>query len=182
VREAPARVAPPSAVQSEERLKDILPAEGLDALERIMSAPLQPQIVVSTSSLDAQIEDAIPGRAREDADAPGSDDAAVYARPSLSTPYEEPANEIERAVAEIWQGILGISQIGAYDDFTELGGNSLLAVQAAATTSDTYQLELTVEAFLRSPTVRGVAETVVGMLVSLAGEDKLEELLADMEE
>ena len=38
--------------------------------------------------------------------------------------YIAPRNEIEEAVANIWQEILGIEQIGIYDNFFELGGNS----------------------------------------------------------
>jgi acyl transferase domain-containing protein len=179
-RDAPAPSAPPKRLATGDS-KDVLPEEGLDALQRILSAPFAPQVLVSTSSLYALIDDEGPDTGDGDDD---SEDAAlpVYERPTLSIPYEEPANEVERAIADIWQGILGIAQIGANDDFTELGGNSLLAVQAVATTADTYQLDLTVEAFLRNPTVRGVAGTVVELLVSLASEDTLEGLLAGLEE
>jgi phthiocerol/phenolphthiocerol synthesis type-I polyketide synthase E len=173
-----ARPEAPAADSSE----DILPAEGLDALSRILAAPPQPQIVVSAVSLDYRIAEAAPGASGGDAGGEAPDSTlSAYPRPSLSTPYEEPASEIERTIGKVWEGILGIADIGADDHFTELGGNSLLAVQAAASISDTYQLELTVEAFLAAPTVRGVADTVVGLLVSLASGDTLESLLADLE-
>ncbi len=180
---AGAAAAPPAARPAGDS-KDVLPAEGLDALQRILTAPFAPQVLVCTSSLYALIEDEEDSSDEADEASTSSDAAmsAVYARPSLSTPYEEPANEVERTIAEIWQGILGIAEIGTNDDFTELGGNSLLAVQAVATTADTYQLDLTVEAFLRSPTIRGVATTVVELLVALASEDTLEGLLAGLEE
>jgi acyl carrier protein len=162
--------------------EDILPAEGIDALTRMLSVPTQPHVIVSTSDLDAQIAKAAPkGRGDEhDADPAGAA-LAAYARPELATTYEEPSNEIEQTISEIWQAILGIAPIGVNDHFIELGGNSLLAVQAAASTSDAYQLELTAEAFMRNPTVRGVAETVVELLISLAGEETLEELLSGLE-
>jgi hypothetical protein len=45
---------------------------------------------------------------------------------------EEPATAEERAIAEIWKGLIGIEQVGRRDNFFELGGHSLLAVRAAA--------------------------------------------------
>jgi phthiocerol/phenolphthiocerol synthesis type-I polyketide synthase E len=176
---SPAASTPPEGESSEE----ITPSEGVDALARILALAPQPQIVVSTRDLQTRIAQAAPGPDGGAGKDTGSSDGVLtaYARPELSTPYEEPANDIERAISEIWQAILGIAPIGANDHFIELGGNSLLAVQAAANTSDTYQLELTTEAFLRNPTVRGVAETVVSLLISLAGEETLEGLLAELE-
>ncbi|MFC6686534.1 MupA/Atu3671 family FMN-dependent luciferase-like monooxygenase [Jhaorihella thermophila] len=45
-------------------------------------------------------------------------------------PAQEPANDVERQIAEIWTRILGVQGIGPRDNFFELGGHSLLAVQA----------------------------------------------------
>ncbi|MCP3802396.1 amino acid adenylation domain-containing protein [Allokutzneria sp. A3M-2-11 16] len=48
---------------------------------------------------------------------------------SSSTPPRTPR---ERAVAEIWQDVLGVPEIGIHDDFVELGGDSLLGMQIIA--------------------------------------------------
>ena len=55
----------------------------------------------------------------------------LYPRPGLSTGYAAPGNEIEQALAGIWQGLFGIQAIGIHDDFYELGGDSLKAITAA---------------------------------------------------
>ncbi len=40
-----------------------------------------------------------------------------------------PLTEAERAVAAIWEGVLGVSDVGVADNFFDLGGHSLLLVQ-----------------------------------------------------
>ena len=52
-------------------------------------------------------------------------------RPSLTSSYLAPSTELERRIAEIWQDVLGVEQIGMHDNFFELGGHSLLLPQLA---------------------------------------------------
>jgi acyl carrier protein len=175
--------AAPTTVRAHEDPRNILPAEGLSALARILHAPFTPQVVVCTTDLHRMIEDEQPASksaAKEEADTVVRKETA-YARPALSTPYEAPDNEVEKAIAGIWQGILGIDQIGVNDDFSELGGNSLLAVQTVANIADAFGVDLPVDAFTRRPTVRGQAETVLELLVSMASEETLEDLVSNIE-
>jgi acyl carrier protein len=48
---------------------------------------------------------------------------------SLQQEYVAPRNEIEQALADIWQELMGIERIGVYDNFFERGGHSLLAMR-----------------------------------------------------
>ncbi|MFY0567871.1 non-ribosomal peptide synthase/polyketide synthase [Archangium lansingense] len=43
--------------------------------------------------------------------------------------YEPPRTPAERALAEVWAQVLGHEQVGIHDDFFELGGDSILAIQ-----------------------------------------------------
>ncbi|MER5646070.1 amino acid adenylation domain-containing protein [Streptosporangium sp. NPDC002524] len=46
--------------------------------------------------------------------------------------YVEPENDAERAIAAVWEQVLSVERVGAHDDFFDLGGNSLLAIQVVA--------------------------------------------------
>lgn len=49
----------------------------------------------------------------------------------LSSPYRAPETDTEKSIAEIWQAVLNIDQIGVDDDFFEIGGDSLAATVLA---------------------------------------------------
>jgi hypothetical protein len=46
--------------------------------------------------------------------------------------YQAPVGEVETAIAQIWQGLLGLSRVGRHDNFFELGGHSLLVLKLLA--------------------------------------------------
>ena len=47
----------------------------------------------------------------------------------LGETYVPPRNDLELAIAKIWQEVLNLESIGMHDNFFDLGGNSLLMVQ-----------------------------------------------------
>jgi len=50
--------------------------------------------------------------------------------------YEAPRTEMETMLSEIWAGVLGVEQVGITDNFYEMGGDSIKAVQVAARLND----------------------------------------------
>ena len=72
--------------------------------------------------------------------------------------YIAPRNEIEFVVCEIWQEILNISQISIDDDFFDLGGHSVLAIQITHRMSCVLDLNLLMTDVLKYRTVRKVCE------------------------
>ena len=68
-----------------------------------------------------------------------------------------PRTVVEETVARIWADVLGLAHIGTEDDFVELGGDSVLAVQVIASIGDELGLELSIYDFFEGPTVAEIA-------------------------
>jgi amino acid adenylation domain-containing protein len=87
----------------------------------------------------------------------------VYALPQPnvinSLNYFEPNSKIEADIKLVMSDLLKINedQIGTYDDFFKLGGNSILAILLLATLREKYKIYATLEFFIQEPTVHGLA-------------------------
>jgi amino acid adenylation domain-containing protein len=86
--------------------------------------------------------------------------ASRYARPNLRNVYVAPSNELERAVAGLWERLLGIEGLGVHDNFFELGGHSLLGTQLVTLAREVLGVELPLQALFETPTVAGMAAAV----------------------
>ncbi|WP_199911711.1 phosphopantetheine-binding protein [Dongshaea marina] len=141
--------------------KDILFFEGVEAFKRQLLHLEFDQLVVVTSDLDQLIYEAIPEQdevlVMEDVD----DISNGHTRPNLSVEYTAPENEIEKEVVKVWQSILGISGIGVNDNFVELGGNSLLAVQIVSKVSSLFEVDIRVDLFYQDQTVKGLSTLIL---------------------
>ena len=142
----------------------LLPAEGVQVLERILAQSTAPQVLVSTKDLPARIESvhaltrAMLSEVEEQARAMAN--RTGHARPALSTVYVAPRNEFEQNVATVWQQVLGIEQVGVYDSFFDLGGHSLLITQLLNKLHRIYQVEISISGLFDNPTVAGMAQVI----------------------
>jgi acyl transferase domain-containing protein len=94
---------------------------------------------------------------------PSAPPEALHPRPGIRTAYVAPRTETERAVAAIWQGILGIEAVGVDDNFFELGGHSLLATAVIGRLRETLGLEVPLQALFDAQTVARMAEVVASL-------------------
>ena len=85
---------------------------------------------------------------------------SLHARPELTTPWEAPQGGVETAVAGVWEEVLGIAGLGRHDNFFELSGNSLIAIQIVSRLSAALDAELSVATLLANPTIAALAERV----------------------
>lgn len=106
-----------------------------------------------------------------------TDSGPVGQRPDLDAPYVAPQTELQRYLADLWAKTLHVARVGIYDNFLELGGNSLQA--AAMINRLQQQINVTVSpvALFETQTVSELADylqqehpTAVGqLLLSSAG-------------
>jgi len=83
--------------------------------------------------------------------------ADSHARPALGTPFRAPDGPIERRIAAVWEEQFAVAPIGLDDDFFELGGDSLTAIEIAAKLHG-LDPDLPMEAIFETPTVAGLAD------------------------
>ncbi|MFI5343201.1 MAG: amino acid adenylation domain-containing protein [Chlamydiales bacterium] len=67
--------------------------------------------------------------------------------------YVAPRTPTEQMLAEIWQHILHLYQVGIYDNFFELGGHSLLATQMIVRAQKILNVELPIQQLFKTPTI-----------------------------
>jgi acyl transferase domain-containing protein/acyl carrier protein len=115
-----------------------------------------------------------------DAGANASAARTSHLRPSIDTPYVEPTSPIEREIAGIFAELLGIDRVGLDDPFIELGGDSLLAMQATARLRTAQQVETSIRDVMEQATVRRLAAVVAAR--SLGTSDAASELLLGLDD
>ncbi|MEU4219854.1 non-ribosomal peptide synthetase [Actinoplanes sp. NPDC026623] len=71
-----------------------------------------------------------------------------------------PRTEVERYLAELWEELLGVENVGANEDFFTLGGHSLLAFRMHSRVKRGYGVSVELDAVLREPVLGRVAELV----------------------
>ncbi|RIK56547.1 MAG: non-ribosomal peptide synthetase, partial [Nitrospira sp.] len=78
------------------------------------------------------------------------------------TAYEAPATVTEQQLAAIWSQVLGVERIGLQDNFFDLGGHSLSAVQAIARMQAVVDQPLTVMDLFQHPTLEQLSRRLEG--------------------
>lgn len=79
------------------------------------------------------------------------------ARPALAAAFVSPRTPTEEVLAGIWATVLGVAEVGVHDNFFDLGGHSLMAIQVLSRLRDVLQVEVPVRALFEAPTVADLA-------------------------
>lgn len=82
--------------------------------------------------------------------------------PNGSTPAGGTVSVVEAGVAQLWSELLGVEEVGPDDDFFDLGGNSLLAMEMLARARIMFGIDVTrirflTRSLLRDATLRAFA-------------------------
>lgn len=77
-----------------------------------------------------------------------------------SAGHTPPTNDLEAAMVQIWQDVLGVQPIGITDDFFALGGHSLLAVRVIAQMQQKTGVTMQLADLFQTPTIAGLAALI----------------------
>jgi amino acid adenylation domain-containing protein len=82
-------------------------------------------------------------------------------RPELDVAFSAPQNPVQKTLANVWADLLGIDRVGIDDNFFDLGGNSLLSIQAVAQLEG-HGLKLPIVKLYQHPTIKACAAFLDG--------------------
>jgi amino acid adenylation domain-containing protein len=71
--------------------------------------------------------------------------------------FVEPQTDLQQALAGLWASVLGIEKVGLHDDFFQLGGDSILAVQLMNRLKASFSTEIPLRDVLAATTVERLA-------------------------
>jgi amino acid adenylation domain-containing protein len=76
-----------------------------------------------------------------------------------TTSFVAPRNNVEKKLADAWAATLGLERVGIYDNFFEIGGDSIRSIQVI-TTAKEAGLRLTAKQLFQQPTIARLSELV----------------------
>jgi len=87
--------------------------------------------------------------------------APEISRPELDGGYVAPRNDIEVALVDLWQEVLGINEIGVSDNFFDLGGHSLKATRLLSKVRSIFRTQLPMSVVFEATTIESLARALV---------------------
>jgi acyl transferase domain-containing protein len=129
------------------------PEEACEVLTRVLAARIA-HVIISTGDLQTRIRqwielESLLSDAAEVGDGDSGRQAGVAVPLSLK--------EYERTITQIWQQVLGLPAVGLYENFFDLGGNSLIGLQVVAKLKKAFARPIAAVALYEAPTVSALA-------------------------
>ena len=87
---------------------------------------------------------------------------------------EPPEGETATALARIWEELLGVTGVGAEDDFFDLGGHSLMVVQLVSTIRSTLGVEVPMDTIFYRSRLQAMADALDAAAAAPTGEARSE--------
>ena len=79
-------------------------------------------------------------------------------RSATATEFLAPRSGVEQQIAQIWQQVLKLEQVGVHDNFFDLGGHSLLLAQVHSQLREVFRIDLALIKLLEYPTISALAK------------------------
>jgi acyl carrier protein len=146
----------------------------ISALRRELAGRLPEHVIPSALVLLEALPRTVTGKVdRRALPAPSS------ARPALDMAFAGPRTPIEEMLVGIWAEVLGLDQVGIYDPFLELGGDSLRASQVLSRALQAFGVQVPVSRFLETPTVEAMAVLIAESLAEQAEAEDVRRILQE---
>jgi acyl transferase domain-containing protein/acyl carrier protein len=135
-------------------------SEGTQAFDRILGDN-QSQVLVSDRDLkilsqqDRQVK--VSAYIKELEKKPT---AKLKPRPQLDSDYAPPGNQVQHALVNMWSKFFGIEGVGIQDDFFEMGGDSLKALNLLPKIQEELSVEIPIAEFFKRPTIQKLSEYI----------------------
>ncbi|MEV4548942.1 SDR family NAD(P)-dependent oxidoreductase [Nonomuraea wenchangensis] len=139
--------------------RGIPPADGAEAFRRLLAAGLGSQVVVNATALPEFVAGVRELTQDTVADELGAA-AATGESDTADDDHVAPRTDLESTLAGLWGEVLGARRVSVEQDFFELGGNSLVAVQLIALIRKKVGVRLPMRSLFQVPTVAGMAALV----------------------
>jgi acyl transferase domain-containing protein len=98
-------------------------------------------------SVEARVSDRVNGGEQSDSQ------SEIHQRPELDNAYVAPRTDVHSVLAAVWKEVLGFENIGIDDNFFDLGGDSLLAVQVISRVRAFFGMEFPPKLLFDAPTI-----------------------------
>ena len=132
--------------------KGVSPKEGVDAFKKILNNDYS-NIIISTHDLHSEVEQYIKHKSIENnvKDTDQSDNESL-GNAKACEPMDQ-IEDVQKLLTTIWTEFLGISSINNQDDFFDLGGTSLLAVELFDEIEKLTGIKLPLASLYQAPTI-----------------------------
>ncbi|OHU97475.1 hypothetical protein BIW53_02015 [Pseudoalteromonas byunsanensis] len=89
----------------------------------------------------------------------GKLDKAALPEPELvdKSQYVAPRNDLEAGLCDVWQTVLELEQVGIYDNFFHIGGNSIQATRLVAKMKRELDADISISDLYNTPMVNCLA-------------------------
>jgi len=146
--------------RSERRRRLALPTYPFDLQRYWIEAPGHKAFIAATEPVPVTVVETAATVAASPATIAPHDNQASPSRSPLLGEYVAPRNEVEVALVGIWSDVLGQGQIGADDNFFDLGGDSLLATQVYARVKQAFAIEISLEEIFERQRISDLAPVI----------------------
>jgi acyl carrier protein len=84
-------------------------------------------------------------------------------------------------LAAIWSDVLRLNQVGVHDNFTDLGGHSLLGTVLISRIRNEFEVELPLDVILDHPTIAALAAVVEEELIGRMNAQEMNAVVHELE-